>query len=205
MIASRYHLFVALLIVLAAPTAVAQTGGAPAAAGATQTGGGATTQGGGGATTQGFGSTATTGGASTTTPGGFVGGNSLDNFIGGLVDTDRITRQFQTQTQSTVPSGGNRATGGTARIKRSTLRIAFSHPASNQLPFIRQRQQRVFNNMSPVRPGLRSIGFTISQEGIATVTGSVPNADSRRLAANLLRLEPGIRRVNNQLAISLAP
>lgn len=183
------------LALILAPLASAQVG-----PGGNAGGGGAgatTTEGFGGSTTDGFGTTGLS-----TQEGAFVGAGDLESFIGAGVTTDRNgNRQFRSITNPTIATGGNRQTG-TPRIKRTQLRIAFQYPQPAFLPLVRQRQQLAIRQVATVRPSLNSVSVRIDDRGIATLSGAAPDAASRRLAANLLRLEPGVRRIRNDIAIN---
>jgi osmotically-inducible protein OsmY len=41
----------------------------------------------------------------------------------------------------------------------------------------------------------------LSGNGVAVLQGTVPSAEASRLAANLLRLQPGVRSVDNQATV----
>lgn len=53
--------------------------------------------------------------------------------------------------------------------------------------------------LSSVRSGL---SYTISDAGVATVSGRVETSRERRLAESIVRLEPGVRRVDNKIEIA---
>lgn len=38
-------------------------------------------------------------------------------------------------------------------------------------------------------------------DGVAVLTGSATSVETRRLAANLMRLQPGVRKVDNQIVV----
>jgi osmotically-inducible protein OsmY len=42
----------------------------------------------------------------------------------------------------------------------------------------------------------------MSPEGIVELNGSAPSAESSRLAANLMRFQPGVRKVDNRLTVA---
>ena len=56
--------------------------------------------------------------------------------------------------------------------------------------------------LANVRPEFRQVGVTVETNGVATLTGIVPDAETRRLAANLVRMRPGVRTVDNQIAVA---
>jgi len=42
----------------------------------------------------------------------------------------------------------------------------------------------------------------MTSQGVAVLTGSTLSTESKRLAANLIRLQPGVRKVDNQVAVN---
>lgn len=51
------------------------------------------------------------------------------------------------------------------------------------------------------RPELKGVAAASSGEGVLTLSGKVPTPEARRLAENLARFEPGVRKVVNQLEV----
>jgi hypothetical protein len=181
-------------------------GGAASATAAALGAGGATgtTEGIGGITTDGVPSGDTAGGtAGSNTAEVFVGGNNTGGFVGGGVGTQRNNnRQFQAITNNNVPTGGGGQTSGSPRRIPVSLRIAFPYPRQQQRTSLVSAPGPVLNHIAQTRPELRNINVSLTANGIATLTGYAPNADTRSLAANLVRLQPGVRRVENQLSIA---
>jgi osmotically-inducible protein OsmY len=60
-------------------------------------------------------------------------------------------------------------------------------------------QTRVARSLAT--PRFQSIGVSVSDSG-ATITGTARSAEDRRMAELLLRLEPGINQVNNQIIVA---
>lgn len=54
-------------------------------------------------------------------------------------------------------------------------------------------------------PQFRDVQFDLADNGVVTLRGSVASEENRRLAAALVRLEPGVRRVDNQLGVAPPP
>jgi hypothetical protein len=107
----------------------------------------------------------------------------------------------------------NTQRGGTSssRSIRPSLRLGF-------VPFIRPSADvgrsvgRSFSRIASrttqiaeTKPELRNVRIEPGQAGLLTLTGSVPTAAVKRLAANLLRMEPGVRKVQNNLTVAEAP
>lgn len=180
-------------------------GGTASATAAALGAGGATgtTEGIGGVTTQGAPTGDTTGGtAGSNTAETFVGGNNTGSFVGGGVSTQRNNnRQFQAITNTDVPTGGGGQGTGTPRRIPVSLRIAFDYPQQRTRTSIVSATAPVFSRIAQTRPELRFVSVNVAADGVATLTGYTPDAGSRLLAANLVRLQPGVRRVENQLSI----
>ena len=188
------------------------TGGGATGGGATgggTTGGGATpggtTQGLGGLTTQGPPGAATVNNAAT----GFVGGVDPNNaFVGAAQQTQRNnSRQFQSITQNGVPTGGAQTNSGTPRQIPVSLKVGFAVPTANAATQLIPRTGTAFRQVAVSKPELRGVQVNVAN-GVAVLIGQVPTASSRRLAANLVRLRPGVKRVDNRILIgqlSLTP
>ena len=52
------------------------------------------------------------------------------------------------------------------------------------------------------RPELSGVNVELTADGVAVLTGISPNTEASRLAANLVRLQPGVRKVNNQIEVA---
>jgi osmotically-inducible protein OsmY len=92
----------------------------------------------------------------------------------------------------------NQGNTGRSNLKRARpqQRIAFTYPKANLVATQVQMSER-FQRMTSVSGASASI----SDEGVATLTGVVTSDDSRKLAEALARLEPGVRSVVNELKV----
>ncbi len=177
-------------------------GGGNAGQGSAAAGGG-TTEGLGGRTTQGLDGGGQDGGVA----GGnrtetFIGGNNTGSFVGGAVATDNnANRLFRALAEASVPTGGNQQTG-TPRSVPTSLRIAFSYPAPTGGSSLAPDAGFAINRVALLRPEFRSVSVSVSSIGVAVLDGAVDNAATRRLAANLIRLRPGVRKVENRILIA---
>ena len=213
MIVSRILAFTAAAAILAVCETsfaqVGQLGGGAAAGGAGGGAGGAAAAAGdttaaAGATTQGIGGAGAVGDLATFNLADiFVGGNNLDNFVGSSLTTQRNNnRQFQQITNTDVPTGGTRETSGTPRSVPTSLRVSFAYPSASGTSLLAPPQGEAIIVLANVRPEFRQVGVTVETNGVATLTGIVPDAETRRLAANLVRMRPGVRTVDNQIAVA---
>ncbi|MEP3478756.1 MAG: BON domain-containing protein [Fuerstiella sp.] len=175
------------------------TGGGTTGAGTTGGQAGGTTQGLQGLTTQGPAGAA---GATTTTP-GFVGGaDPSAAFVGGGQQTDRNnSRQFRAVTQNGVPVGGTQTNTGTPRQVPVSLKIGFAVPTASAAVQLMPRSGVPFQQVAANRIELRQVKINVVK-GVAVLVGQVPTESSRRLAANLVRLRPGIKTIDNRILIA---
>ena len=110
-----------------------------------------------------------------------------------------LTPQFNQMNDSN--SQNNRGNSGNANVKRARpqQRIAFTYPKAN-LAKTRIEISARFKRLATVS----GADTTISDAGVATLTGTVTDDDSRKLAEALTRLEPGVRSVVNELRVETA-
>lgn len=94
-----------------------------------------------------------------------------------------------------------RANSSTSNVKRARpqQRISFQYPKANLARTQVELSQR-FERLKTVS----GADTSISDEGVAVLTGTVANDEARKLAEALARLEPGVRSVDNQLQVSPA-
>jgi hypothetical protein len=189
-----------------------RTGGTTTGAGgqAMNAGLGGTTEGLGGLTTGGL---ATEGAAD----GGFAGANAAQGFVGGgatdggFVGGSReaaagfgnANRQFRGITDTGIFAGSTQQQTGTPRRIPVSFRVSFQTPTISQLQAgaSAPANQISVQRFSVIRPELSGITANVSPQGVVTLTGAVADASSSRLAANLLRLQPGVRAINNQVQV----
>lgn len=136
----------------------------------------------------------------------FIGGSGSQNFVGAGMqgNANRSNRQFQAfQQQQGMTNQGMGTTGSPRQIK-SALRVNFSGPAASDL----QKSGRTspsnrasLDRFAAKNPQFAGLNVTLSPTGVAVLQGTVPSADAARLAANLLRLQPGVRSVDNQATV----
>jgi osmotically-inducible protein OsmY len=138
---------------------------------------------------------------------GFVGGSSAETFVGGsrqATQSQGQNRQFQAfqPTQTTQNSQSQQT--GTPRQVRTSLRLAFTFPAATaaqQSGSLDSANSVSLSRFAATRPELNGINVNMTNTGEAVLTGTVASTEASRLAANLVRLQPGVRKVNNQLGV----
>lgn len=139
---------------------------------------------------------------------GFVGSNSSQAFVGGArqaTNQQATNRQFAAFQNTQNTSNTQSSQTGTPRSIRTTIRISFAAPSGT---FAQQTGALAYSNsvqltqFSTNRPELSGINVELTADGVAVLTGTSPSIDTSRLAANLVRLQPGVRKVNNQIAVA---
>lgn len=166
---------------------------------------------------------------------GFAGrGNAAQNFVGGIVQGQgqtvlggrgqssqfqSLNRQGQFRQQFQQPTGRSRSD----QI-RPRHRIAFSY-TPQQTETVATTLQTRFSSLSGNPPGSANpagtgspvstgnpgsanaagVRVTMNNQGVATLSGTVATEHAAKLAAAMARLEPGVRSVDNQLAVAGAP
>ncbi len=137
---------------------------------------------------------------------GFVGSNSSQAFVGGVRQSENqqaTNRQFGAF-QNTQPTSNTQSTqSGTPRSIRTTMKIAFAAPSgtfAQQAGVLADSNSVQLTQFSAKRPELSGINVELTADGVAVLTGTSPSTETSRLAANLVRLQPGVRKVNNQIA-----
>ena len=142
---------------------------------------------------------------------GFLGqGNNQQNFIG--------RNQGQNNSQNRQNNNNNRGGQGNfgqndnnqngqgqqtqdqKRAIRPQLRVAF-----DELPRptteIRSTLQPRFDTLSQT-PTLRGVAYELDADGVVVLRGTVDTPSQRRLAENVVKLEPGVKKVRNELTLN---
>jgi hypothetical protein len=138
-----------------------------------------------------------------------AGGNTnatQQNAFNNARNLQRLNQQFNRSNQ-------NRNTGNTqgTRTIRPSLRLGFTpklRPAADlkksfdqQLKALTTRLPRITNG----RSDYASVKFDLAKQGEVVLSGNVPSEDTASLLANILRMEPGVVSVRNDLKIPPAP
>lgn len=136
----------------------------------------------------------------------FIGGNQTQGFVGGARESSQMqnmNRQFQA-IQNNQSQSSQQSTG-TPRQIRAALSVGFAFPSATAPEMtgrLANANQPSLDRFAATRPELSGVSVVVNSQGVAVLTGSTATTESRRLAANLIRLQPGIRRVDNQLTVS---
>ena len=85
------------------------------------------------------------------------------------------------------------------------MRISFAAPSgtfAQQAGVLATSNSVQLTQFSLKRPELSGINVELTADGVAVLTGTSLSTETSRLAANLVRLQPGVRKVNNQIAVA---
>lgn len=138
----------------------------------------------------------------------FIGGNATQAFVGGAreaTNQQSMNRQFQAFQAAQTTTNNQSQQTGTPRQIRSVLRMGFPFPersALQQSGRLASANSVSLSRFSLSRPELSGVDVNLNSEGVAVLTGTLPSMESSRLAANLVRLQPGVRKIDNQILVS---
>ncbi len=138
----------------------------------------------------------------------FIGSNASQAFVGGArtaTGQQTTNRQFQAFQNNQTANNAQSQQTGTPREIRTALAISFNYPTAStaqQTGRLADANSLSLARFRATRPELSGINVSLTSQGTAVLTGALPTADSSRLAANLIRLQPGVRKVENQIAVT---
>ena len=137
-----------------------------------------------------------------------AGGNAngtQQNAFNNARNLQRLNQQFNRTNQNR--NAGNAQ--GTRTI-RPSLRLGFT-PKPRPTEDLRKSFARQVNSLTTRLPQLTngrsdyaSVKFDFAKPGEVVLSGSVPNDDAGRLLTNILRMEPGVTSVRNDLKVATA-
>jgi hypothetical protein len=153
----------------------------------------------------------------------FIGRNSAnDRFVGSQASgqgSGRTTNRTTNRSSRTTTRRNNNQNGfnmqnfqnadrnrGSSRSRvaiRPQQRIAFSYPQPSAAGISTALQSR-FDRVADRQASLAEIAITTEADGVVVLKGEVASEDSKRLAAMIARLEPGVRSVRNELTVRAA-
>ena len=141
-------------------------------------------------------------------PQGFVGANTTQEsagFVGSArqaTTTNNANRQFRAINDQNTNRNVQSQQAGTPRTIPIALRLGFAAPSTAQSSSgFGPINSPSMNLFALNRPELSGIQVTVSEFGVATLSGEASSLETRRLAANLMRLQPGVRSVENKLVL----
>ena len=129
----------------------------------------------------------------------------------GRTTTNRFGGNQNTRRGNTQRGNTQNRFGGNARsrqIIRPALRLGFVPPPRPSADVTRSVERR-FNTLSArtarladTVPAFRGVSIRVGDAGKVTLTGEVATLQTARLAANILRMEAGVRSVQNDLTVA---
>ena len=100
-----------------------------------------------------------------------------------------------------TPGAGQATTRSRAEQLRPRHRVSFPYsPVSNT-----QVSTSLRVHLRPLQGRIRDAQFSLAEDGTLTLRGTAASADARELAEAVARLEPGVRRIDNQIVVPQAP
>lgn len=149
---------------------------------------------------------------------GFLGQSNANSFLG-INTTGQTGRTTSRAPNFSALQGGARGMGGSTLVGsgmngmggqngmqqqgqqiRPQLRLGFQEPALPAALVQTTLQQRMEQLPAAVRNG--NIGALVSDDGVVTLSGTVATEEDRQLMEALLRLEPGVSDVRNELQLA---
>lgn len=123
----------------------------------------------------------------------------------------RTTSQFRTGRNTNRGGTQNRfgqGNTGSSRSIRPSLRLGFTPPQRPSAD-VRQSTQRRLQSLTQrvarlgdTIPAFQAVNIQVDETGGVTLTGTVPSDRAARLAANILRMEAGVRSVDSRLTVA---
>jgi hypothetical protein len=129
--------------------------------------------------------------------------STQQNAFNNARNLQRLNQQFNRTNQNR--NAGN--TQGTRTI-RPSLRLGFTpkpRPTNDLKESLGKRLKALSTRVPSLTSGrseYASVKFDFSKQGEIVLSGSVPNEDASSLLANILRMEPGVSSVRNDLKIA---
>lgn len=136
--------------------------------------------------------------------GGFVGGQNNGAFVGnrfaGQTASQGVQPQFNAQQNNNRNTNRNNQGRTDRKAIRPQFRIAFAAPV---IPKQELQSRFDLSNVSlpPALSSLRQVQLAVEENGTIKLTGSVATEREKKLIESYVRMEPGVRKVNSELAV----
>jgi hypothetical protein len=137
-----------------------------------------------------------------------AGGNTnatQQNLLNNARNLQRLNQQFGRANQNRN-TGNNQGT----RTIRPSLRLGFT-PKPRPTEDLRKSLDKQLTALSSRLPQITdgrsefaSVKFDLARSGVVVISGTVPDDDAARLLGHILRMEPGVYSVQNNLTIASA-
>lgn len=145
----------------------------------------------------------------------FIGGRNAAQGQGGFIGANQRTGQQQNNRQqqqnnrqnnfgqndfNNQNGQGQQQNQDQRRVVRPTFKVAF-----DELPKptteVRSTRQPQFDSLSQT-PSLRGVTYELETGGVLVLRGTVDTPSQKRLAENVVKLEPGVKTVRNELTLN---
>ena len=143
----------------------------------------------------------------------FIGGRNPAQGQGGFIGANQRTGQQQNnrlqqnnrqnnfgQNDFNNANGQGQQNQDPKRAIRPQLKVAFEE-VQRPTAEIRSTLQPRFDSLTQ-SPALRGVTYELDYEGVVILRGSVDTPSQKRLAENVVKLEPGVKKVRNELTLN---
>ena len=143
----------------------------------------------------------------------FIGGRNPAQGQGGFIGANQRTgqqqnnRQQQSNRQNNFGQNDFNNQNGQGqnqdpkRAIRPQFKVAFDEMPRPTTAEVRSTLQPRFDSLSQT-PSLRGVAYELDTEGVVVLRGTVDTPSQRRLAENVVKLEPGVKKVRNELMLN---
>ncbi len=143
----------------------------------------------------------------------FIGGRNPAQGQGGFIGANQRTgqqqnnRQQQSNRQNNFGQNdfNNQNSQGQnqdpKRAIRPQFKVAFDEMPRPTTTEIRSTLQPRFDSLSQT-PSLRGVAYELDADGVVVLRGTVDTPSQKRLAENVVKLEPGVKKVRNELTLN---
>jgi hypothetical protein len=146
-----------------------------------------------------------------TLQGGFAGRPGVQGFVGQNANAlqgggGNINRQFNRAgggggfNQQGIGAFGSAGTESGPPL-RPLLRIAFAYPTISNTRIETNLGSRL-EKLPARQTKLKGVEFSVEEDGKVVLTGTVASEEASRVAAAVIRMEPGVRSVENNLTVA---
>ncbi len=143
----------------------------------------------------------------------FIGGRNPAQGQGGFIGANQRTGQQQNNRQQQQNNrqnnfgqndfnnqNGQGQNQDPKRAIRPQFKVAFDE-IQRPTAEIRSALQPRFDSLSQT-PSLRGVAYELDTDGVVVLRGTVDTPSQRRLAENVVKLEPGVKKVRNELTLN---
>lgn len=140
-------------------------------------------------------------GRSDTAQNAFIGRNNAQSATGGQGQTRNFNRATSGGSQNSLNQRNAGQTGPKVPEFRPQLRVAFTAPP---IPVgnVSTSMGSSFDRLKTQHEKLNGVQFQVNADHSVTLRGEVDSKGTRKLVEFLAMLEPGVRKVNNELTVA---